>query len=79
MISTASFFFGRTRMGRTLGEGVLCAAVLLVRLAPPLPALHPGKRGGIIYSDNVPCSFAAHHGDSVSVPTSILPRQADEP
>ena len=23
-----------------------CAAVLLVRLAPPLPALHPGKRGG---------------------------------
>ena len=23
-----------------------CAAVLLVRLPPPLPALHPGKRGG---------------------------------
>ena len=23
-----------------------CAAVLLVRLAPPLPVLHPGKRGG---------------------------------
>ena len=46
MISTASFFFGRTRMALTEGEGVSCAAVLLVRLAPPLPALHPGKRGG---------------------------------
>ena len=23
-----------------------CAAVLLVRLPPPLPVLHPGKRGG---------------------------------
>ena len=50
MISTASFFFGqtdrRTRMGRTEGEGVSCAAVLLVRLPPPLPVLHPGKRGG---------------------------------
>ena len=39
-------FFARTRMGRTEGEGVSCAAVLLVRLAPPLPVLHPGKRGG---------------------------------
>ena len=33
-------------MGRTEGGGVSCAAVLLVRLPPPLPALHPGKRGG---------------------------------
>ena len=43
-----SLFFSdrRTRMGRTEGGGVSCAAVLLVRLPPPLPALHPGKRGG---------------------------------
>ena len=37
---------GQTRMGRTEGGGVSCAAVLLVRLAPPLPVLHPGRRGG---------------------------------
>ena len=30
------------------------------------------------YSESVPCSFAAHHGDSMSVRTSILPKQADE-
>ena len=42
-----SLFFsdGRTRMGRTEGGGVSCAAVLLVRLPPPLPVLHPSKRG----------------------------------
>ena len=37
---------GHARMGRTEGGGVSCAAVLLVRLPPPLPVLHPGKRGG---------------------------------
>ena len=36
----------RTYTNRTEGEGVSCATVLLVRLPPPLPALHPGKRGG---------------------------------
>ena len=38
-------------MALTEGEGVSCAAVLLVRLALPLPVLHPGKREGygIIY------------------------------
>ena len=43
-----SLFFShaRTDTNRTEGGGVSCAAVLLVRLAPPLPVLHPGKRGG---------------------------------
>ena len=45
ILATSPYFF-RTRMGRTEGGGLSCAAVLLVRLAPPLPALHPGKRGG---------------------------------
>ena len=55
------FFYSDTyaRTIRTLGEGVSCAAVLLVRLPPPLPTLHPGviiasdknrKRGGYKYS-----------------------------
>ena len=33
----------KSRYGR---RGVTCAAVLLVRLAPPLPRFHPGTRGG---------------------------------
>ena len=36
------------------------------------------RQGFDVYSESVPCSFAAHHGDSMSVRTSILPRQADE-
>ena len=36
---------GQTQIALKEG-GVSCAAVLLVRLPPPLPALHPGKRGG---------------------------------
>ena len=31
-----------------------CAAVLLVRLPPPLPVLHPGKRGGYKIRARVP-------------------------
>ena len=40
------FFAHARRMGRTEGWGVSCAAVLLVRLALPLPVLHPSKREG---------------------------------
>ena len=64
MISTASFFFaGHARMALTEGEGVSCAAVLLVRLALPLPVLHPGKREGY-YGMNSWTALDDRTGDS---------------
>ena len=47
LLATSPYFF-RTRMGRTEGGGLSCAAVLLVRLPPPLPVLHPRSGGAII-------------------------------
>ena len=79
MISTASFFFGRTRMGRTEGEGVSCAAVLLVRLPPPLPVLHPGKRGGYNDDKNIQtCLLGFHRPDSTGHISRLSAAQAGE-
>ena len=36
----------RTRISRAEGGGGSCAAVLPGKTAPPVPGLHPGRRGG---------------------------------
>ena len=43
--------FARTDTNRAMRDGVLRAAVLLVRLAPPVPRFHRGTRGG--YKENL--------------------------
>ena len=51
----------RRRHANGAERGVLRAAVLLVRRAPPVPVLHPGTRGGDKYA------LALAHGDEPRV------------
>ena len=47
--ATSPFFYGRSgthRHNSQSREGVSCAAVLCGKTGPPVPVLHPGRRGG---------------------------------